>query len=226
MDSTAPTSATIQGQPTAKRYLSSQEACDALVLRNGDMSLAAADLNVSTGQMMAALAQDQANVAYLNNMMRTIMLMDAAATFKAGSEFVRTAFEDMKPEDALKGLAALATVIERLSDNHTSTSNLNLTARGSFEHIMREMPPEVRRSLLVLAQSSDSQSMAALDNALSRLAPAGGPGPQQAPVKVGPAGPEYANTTEGTTPRVQVPYTPANGHTHANGMTGHDEGAT
>lgn len=132
------------GRPPAI-LLPAQEAVDALIAAEGNSHLAAERLGVTTQVLVASIAQDSTAQSSLNAQLRTLTTLQAFDTLRSAKAISDQMIADLDPADFVKFYAAMVKEVASLTDDHTSTQNINVT-----EVVLRMLPPEARSAMLAL----------------------------------------------------------------------------
>lgn len=125
--------------------LTSRDAIAELVLANGDLALAAERLYGSSSaanRLVALIAGDMSAPAMLSAQMRTLATINMFATLNKVQAELNDKVSLLDPYDLSKTYTAILDKVLAATDNHESTSNININ-----EVVMSILPPEAREAL-------------------------------------------------------------------------------
>ena len=154
-DATLTAAQQLATQPLATP-LDPRECADALIAAGGNRSLAAERLNrlyqlpphtIVPSSLTGAIASDAEASDMVARHLRTVMMFDAYDMLAKVALAVQGALETIEPKDAVRAYEAITRLLTELTDNKTTTTNLNIT-----QVAMNMLPPHVRSAVLALAQ--------------------------------------------------------------------------
>src|SRR5262245_16135048 len=120
---------------------SSRAALQAIVAAQGNIEVAAEILHTSPSALIAAIVVDENNYDTLQKYLRTFSLIRSFTLLDS----LHTALTSELAEGSLRGreiakaYTDTAALVDRLTDNHTTTTNVNV-----FETVMKTLPPRVQ----------------------------------------------------------------------------------
>lgn len=138
--------------------IASKSALQAIVAAQGDLNVAAELLHTSPHALVAALVLDENNYDQLTKYLRmfslikTFTLLDSLQT-SVTEELTQG---NLRGKDVTKAFTDTVLIVERLTNDHTTTSNINV-----FETAMKSLPPHVQTALQVLAGGKSDDADAA-----------------------------------------------------------------
>ena len=151
--------------------LDPRECADALIAAGGNRSLAAERLNrlyqlpphtIVPSSLTGAIASDAEASDMVARHLRTVMMFDAYDMLAKVALAVQGTLETIEPKDAVRAYEAITRLLTELTDNKTTTTNLNIT-----QVAMNMLPPHVRSAVLALVQGEAPGSASANEAASS-----------------------------------------------------------
>lgn len=141
---------TVTPNVTATTLLPAQICVDALVAAEGNMNLAAERLGVKQHTLVASIAADPTAQSNLNAQLRALTTLHTFDSLRLAKVLIGDMMAEMEPDTFAKFYVQLVQQVGTLTDDKTSTQNINIT-----EVVMKMLPPNARDALMRLVSAAD-----------------------------------------------------------------------
>lgn len=125
--------------------LSADICIDELIKAEGNYNLAAEKLGLQTAEFVASIAADQYSLDKLNRALSTLTLLQNFKLSRQTALIIGESLATMENKDLNKLFAQLTQTVVTLASLNQQASQIN-----AFEQLMRELPPDARRALMVV----------------------------------------------------------------------------
>lgn len=142
--------------------LTSDQAIHAIVFAEGDQLLAAERLGCNPADLISAIATDPTALEILNRQLRTLTTLQTFDISRRAQIVLKAELGSLEPQDLVKLLTQSNSLLGTLTDDKTTTQNINIV-----EHVMRQLPPNVREAVAALVEASASQPPSASTSTFS-----------------------------------------------------------
>lgn len=130
--------------------LTAAEALAALMRAGGNQRLAAEKLGVNTAELISAIASDPGAINTAQSYAKTLLVLQTLDNMQLAGDAFRAALTEMDPKDVGRSYTDIAKLLADLTDDKTSTLNINQT-----ELVMRLLPSDVKDAVLRVVQQGD-----------------------------------------------------------------------